>query len=328
MSESAEPSVLERAWAVLRPPTETALASFPIDLAFGDHACRVAIDGDGFRHLLVPALGEQLTADSRPSSLSVAIHALSFDNRMARYVDIQCSEPELNAEFDDVIEDVLEDLSRTDRPGAATLTAIGRWRRLFRPQLSQGLGRQAARGLFAELTILRSILEVTPSTPVDIWTGPLRRPHDFEAPRRCLEVKAVGEDSDFVTIHGIDQLDTHDDRDLDLIVLTIVNDPDGMTLTELVEETRQLAQPSATFSNLLTRSGWSQTGTQQDREPLRVQQVVRMEVGATTPKLVPASLLLGELPPDLSDVTYRLSCEAIREHGVVTTLGQIACEAV
>ena len=122
------------------------------------------------------------------------------------FVDLSCTEQDLHAEFDDVVTDILESIRGVERPGIAALQAIARWRRLFRARLVRGLSIQAKLGLFAELTMLLALVDADPAFSVDLWRGPLREPHDFEAPGRCLEIKAVTSESDAVVIHGVSQL--------------------------------------------------------------------------------------------------------------------------
>src|SRR6266568_9201907 len=146
--------MLERAWAVLDTPIDSELSSYPIDLSFDGIACRVALDRHGHRHLLVPATGESVTADNRPSVLAVTVRKLVFGSDDGTYVDLTCAEADLHAEFDEVVADVLQSVKGAERPGITALQSIGRWRRLFRARLIRGLGIQAKIGLFAELTVL------------------------------------------------------------------------------------------------------------------------------------------------------------------------------
>jgi hypothetical protein len=163
---------------------------------------------------------------------------------------------------------------------------------------------------------------------LDVWTGPSRRPHDFELPRRCIEVKAIGEAGDSVVVHGLDQLDRHDGRPLDLVVMTVVADPDGTTLTDLVEQVRSTTTSPTAFKELLGMSGWSTSTSHADTEPLAVSEVVGVRVDDVVPRLTSSSLVLGELPEELSDLTYRLSRKAIGDHGEPVALHDVIGDAV
>lgn len=317
------PTDVERAWAVLQPPEQAELAAFPIGPDLGGISCRLAVDRHDLRHLLVPATTEQVAVDPRPSALAVSVRPLTFDGVKATWVDVSCTEPDLNPEFDDLINDVLQDVADTDRPASAALRTIARWRRLFGSKAIRGLGAQAKRGLFAELVLLRTVLSLRPGTETEVWTGPLRRPHDFELPRHCIEVKAVGQNADSVTIHGLDQLASHGGRPLDLVVMTVVDDPAGMTLSELVEDIKAMTASSPAFAKLLREAGWTPAVGAVDADPLSVSDVIRVVVDDTLPRLVPGSLVTGTLPVQLSELSYQLSLEAVQDQGEYVTLDDL-----
>ena len=322
------PTELERAWGILQPRRGKELNSFPLDLAVHGVPCRVAIDRDGLRHLLVPALEESLAATSRPSTLTVTVRNLHFDDGGNRYVDACVTEPDLHPEFDDLIRDVLDEVRDADRPGATALRTIGRWRRLFGSKAVRGLSAQARLGLFAELVLLRAVLAERPGVGLDVWTGPLRKPHDFELSRRCVEVKAVGAGSDSIVVHGIDQLDRHVGRPLDLVVMTVVGDPDGTTLKDLVDHVQSMTASPTALKELLGETGWTAAANHADTEPLAVSELIRVRVDDSTPRLTSSSLLLGELPEELSHLTYRLSRKAIGDHGQSASLHDVIGDAV
>ncbi|BCB81195.1 hypothetical protein GCM10022251_82620 [Phytohabitans flavus] len=326
MTADEMPGELQRAWAVLRPPKDSELASYPLELILHGADCRVAVDTNALRHLLVPVQDEQLAGDTRPSNLRAAVRWLVFGGQRHCYIDVWCAEPELNAEFDGLIADVLQEIERSEQPGIAALGVIDRWRRLFRTQSLRGMGTEARRALFAELTVLRSLLKVDPRT-VGTWTGPLRAPHDFEAFRRCIEVKAVGRASDHVVVHGIEQMAHHDGRPLDLVVLEVVEDPDGTTLTELTRQVRELAADPAGFDELLDTTGWAPLPGQPDVEALTVTEAVRVAVDTSFPKLVRGSLVLGSLPQGLSHLSYRISRDLVLEHGRTVSMERLAGDA-
>jgi len=328
VSDGEMPGRLQRAWAVLSTPRTTELSSFPVEVTAVGSVCRVAVDRSALRHLLIPAPGETLSPDCRPSVLSSTVRPLRFDGVTTSYVDIGCTEPDLHAEFDDVIDDLLDCVDGAAMPGAAALSGLSRWRRLFRTRLVRGLSAQARLGLFAELTVLRAPLEVDPSLPVEVWTGPLGQPHDIEAPTRCLEIKATGAHRDPVTINGIEQLDTHDGRLLELLVLTVLPDPEGTTLTEQVDIVQTVTGNAAGFGQRLRNLGWQPDPRASDTDAFVIGEVLRVPVTASTPRLVPATLAAGALPNGVSDVSYRVDRRALTAHAATGTIADIAADAV
>lgn len=323
----SEPSQLERAWAVLSPPRGADVVSFPLDVSFDGSPCRVALDAGGARHLLVPVGRETVTADPRPAVLGLTVRRLGFDAVSEAFVDVSCAEAELFPEFDDVVADVLESVRVSDRPAAATIQTVGRWRRLFKSRLMRGLSRQAKLGLFAELCTLAALVDADPDFPVSAWRGPLREPHDFEAPSRCLEIKALGATSDSITVHGIEQLASHGDRDLDLLLLRVVDDPEGRTVDEVIKDVRRKARSTADLQMRLAAAGWA-ASPGEDTETFAIEEILRIRINESVPRLVAASLATASLPDGLHDLRYELDLTALLPHADTAELTAVAGEAV
>ncbi|GLY31597.1 PD-(D/E)XK motif protein [Kineosporia sp. NBRC 101731] len=316
-------SALERAWAVLSPPSNSQYASFSLDLQLGESTVRVAVDREGVRHLLVPAAGEGLVSDNRPSVLQLRVQDLQFGGDFHTYVDLSCADAELHKEFDEVVKDVLDAVEEAEHPGAETLRTVARWRRLFRSRLVRGLSLQAKIGLFAELSVLSALLDRAPSLSIDCWTGPLRKPHDFEMPVRCLEVKGLGLERDGFTVHGLEQLDTHEDRPLDLVVVTVVPDPEGTSLEELIQQLRERVSGRGEFRRRLVASGWSEDQVQPAADFFSISSVVHVEVTDAVPRLVARDLLEGRLPNGLSELSYRVDLGELMAHASGISLPQL-----
>jgi hypothetical protein len=320
--------MLERAWAILSPPRLKELESYPLDLTFDGVACRVALDTTGVRHLLIPTVGETVAVDSRPAVLGMAVRRLVFGGAGVVYVDVSCSEAELYPEFDEVVADVLEEVAGSERPASVAVRAVGRWRKLFAARLVRGMSKPAKLGLFAELSLLSHLLDAQPSFPLENWRGPLREPHDFEAPTRCLEVKALGAMAESVVIHGLDQLDTHDGRPLDLILVRVVDDPGGLTIGDLVDDVRDSTAPAALLRSRLAAAGWSSDPQRPDLDAFAVQEVLRVTVDGTVPRLVSASLTHPGLPAGLHDLSYHLDVDALLPTASSASLAHVAEEAI
>jgi hypothetical protein len=325
--------ILHRAWAVLSPPETSELASYPLDISVARTPCRVALDRSGTRHLLIPTADEEaVTLDPRPSVLRLASRRLAFGGAPTRYIDVACSETDLFPEFDDVAADVLEVVADSDAPAIAAVQVIARWRRLFRAgAAARHLSHEAKLGLFAELSVLVALLEAGPGTTVDMWRGPLREPHDFEAPTRCLEVKGLGPDSDRIVVHGLAQLAGHDARPLDLVLLTVENDPDGTGLDELIDRARAARTPQSLFLSRMVAAGWPATGqlalpSNEDR--FTVTRCLRVRVGDGIPRLIPHDLVNGTLAPGIGGLRYQVELPALLPFAEETTLRQLTREAV
>ncbi|MFI7053297.1 PD-(D/E)XK motif protein [Streptosporangium canum] len=323
-----EPTMLERAWAVLMPPRAKELASFPLEVVCHAEPCRVAIDGMNARHLLVPTGDEDMSVDPRPAVLGTVVRKLSFGGPAVAYVDVSCAESDLFPEFDEVVIDVLEAVASARRPASAAIDAIARWRRLFRSSLLRGLSRQAKLGLFAELTVLSALAEADAGFPVNAWRGPLNEPHDFEAAVRCLEVKGLSALSESILVHGLEQLNTHDGRPLDLVLLRVVEDHDGRTVSDLVEQLRGTVASRADLRTRLSAAGWSDQPDRPDLDTFAIEEVRRIVVGPDTPRVAPSSLVAGSLPDGVGDLSYHIDLAAVLPFSAGASLAEIAEEAV
>jgi hypothetical protein len=219
----------------------------------------VAIDSAGFRHILIPLRGDQRLrrANGEGSALGIRERPLEDGDVRRRYLDVGCFKVELNSAFTSVCADVLNAVKQSpDKQIKATLTAIERWRELFktsRPRLDiTGLA-----GLFGELKLLIRLLEIDPSATVS-WSGPTGHRHDFAAAGRAIEVKvSMTADANAVRIHGLDQLDSPPGGTLDLLWLHVDRSESvGECVPELVDAALDLADDEALLTSRLEAAGY------------------------------------------------------------------------
>jgi hypothetical protein len=321
-------TMLERGWAVLTPPRAQELSSYPLEVVSGSVACRVALDSVGGRHLLIPVNEETVSVDPKTAVLGLAVRKLRFGSSAATYVDVSCKEGDVFLQFDQVVTDVLEAVADSSRPASAAIDTVIRWRRLFQNILVRGLSHQAKLGLFAELAVLTSLIEAQPNFPVNNWRGPLQEPHDFEALSRCIEVKALSVAADDIVVHGLDQLGTHDNRPLDLALLRVVEDANGRTISELVDQLLGVVASRTDLRQLLAAVGWSTDSAQSDVDAFSIDEVFRVVVGADTPRVVNTSLANGSLPHGIEGLRYRVRLNALLPLSTGASLANIAEEAV
>jgi hypothetical protein len=325
VTQDADESLsVDRAWAVLEPPKTERLSSFPLDVKFEGFPCRAALDMSGFRHLLIPCINEAPEVDTRPATLNAAVRTLTFRNiTAAAYLDISCSDSDLFPEFDDVIADILEGIRGSERPASDAAAGVARLRKLFRSRLLRGLGHEAKLGLFAELSVLQALL-ASGAISVEDWRGPLREPHDFEAPSRCIEVKAISEQGECFIVHGWEQLDTHDGRPLVLALVMVVADPDGFTIAELVAEVEKLADSPPVLSSRLLAAGWDADGSRDDDDRFTLGPTFVVPVSDLVPRLIPGMLFEGAAPLGVSDLRYRVALDRVIPFAVASSLRALA----
>lgn len=315
--------IIRRAWGVLSTPAEQELSSYPVDLMFAGAPVRLALDRRGHRHLLVPSGQEKVSPDQRLHVLTMSQGTYAFGAVADPYLDIQCGDPELNPEFDEVVLDVLACIGDSSTPAAAAAQTISRWRRLFRASLRKSLSEQQRLGLFAELALLEELLDVDGSLSPIVWTGPDRLPHDLELEHACIEVKGLGNTSEGVTVHGLDQLESHDEKPLYLILVKVVSEETGRTINELANDLKARFADGAGFISQLCKSGWAADDHLAAVTPYAVQSVSVVLVTGETPRLVHASLV-SDLPPGVRDVRYVVELSGLLGLSDVMTFTELA----
>ena len=176
--------------------------------------------------------------------------------------------------------------------------------------------------------MLSSLVQANPGFPVEAWRGPLHEPHDFEAAARCIEVKGLSSTSDGIVVHGLEQLNIHDDRPLDLVLLRVVEDLDGRSVSDLVEQLRGAVASRTDLGVRLSAAGWSAQPDRPDLDTFAVEEVLRVVVGAGTPRIVPSSLVGGALPYGVGELSYQVDLAALLPLSAGASLAEIAEEAV
>lgn len=157
--------------------------------------------------------------------------------------------------FETLCRDVMAASELAETKAEALERAIGRtfrWHYLLRGGKSEVLSEEAQKGLVGEIQVLKLLIAELGGKPALVaWTGPSGAPKDFELRSDCIEVKARrGASQPFVKITSEYQLADVPMRRLWLGVLAVdkVQPPHGQTLTEHVDEVRELlerTEPSA-----------------------------------------------------------------------------------
>jgi hypothetical protein len=282
---------------------------------------RVALSGDGARHLLIQSDLLSNTAGSG-GSLNHSVRKLAFGNVVKRYLDISCSDPDLLGVFDDLIVDLLRQQSDSAELAEGVLESLERWRLLF--SRTAGLSREQRIGLFAELSVLKIALTHSPPATLSAWTGPLGKAHDFEFQRSCIEVKAIGSGSPRVRVHGLGQLDTHDGRALDLLILKVSETLAGTTINELAEQIVELAGPSTILDSLLEKAG---AKGELHSELFELETTYHVVIRPGVPRLT-HSQIQGGVPKGVSRVEYDLSLDVLLEFVSSSSVTEVIANAL
>lgn len=272
----------------------------------------LSADGSGARHVLVPiGPGDPVQSDTRSRGVQLGRSSFIDADERRHFVDICCPEPRLFRLFDQVASSMLEALAvRIEEPPASVCAdVLDAWRAMLR-RASNPMGDSALRGLFGELWCLARLARHSPQA-VDYWVGPDDQPQDFISARGAIEVKTTGRSpARRITISTIDQLDDTGHDFLMLVVISALEDPQGTTIPDLVE---QLIDLDVDETKLLDRI--AKAGLQEDdfgeaaKLRLRVTDEFSYDVPAGFPRIV-ASSFSPPLPPGISSLRYEVEIGA------------------
>ena len=200
----------------------------------------------------------------------------------------------------------------------AFLTALEGFRILLARQGGR-LGEEGIRGLFAELIILRRILELglEPIAALRAWNGPYRNSKDFIfVSGHCLEVKSAHRPATQVRITSVEQLETPDVT-LQLAVVPMEranpSDAGAIALTSLISSLTDLVSGSLEGSEMwsdaleaiaidLTDDYYGEWWFVPGDESV-------FDVKGGFPRVS-----RGSVPPGISDVSYTLELSALEPY--------------
>ncbi|KKO80943.1 hypothetical protein WU86_10175 [Corynebacterium xerosis] len=276
----------------------------------GDSEIQLALDQNGFRHILLPLgdiegdvhyIGEFLRV--RVKEVGVA----RFD--FVPHLDVYCVNSILFDTFNRLVGSILDVALTSTTPASDSLKCIDEWKSLFLHRRRSTLTPQQRISLFAELGVLKDFVEAQQIVETSSWTGPSKAPHDFEFDTMSLEVKAYGAGSDQVTFHGPLQLDTFEGKPLFLCLRQVEEDEGGNSLLELAQEIEDQVEDPQKFRTTLNK-----IGVLEDDENLKHYRysVVReslFEVNEQTPRIVASSFADGEFPSAIERLRYSVEPE-------------------
>lgn len=187
---------LETSWGTLETPeSPDGLSSRRATGVPRGQPVYVAVDGRDHRHLLIQVPDNSapiIQPRTRWLEVTSARYRLGADPE-ALYVDLVCMDPAQNPTFGAVAEDMLRVLVRPHgRPRDVIFGALARWR-TFWSAVAEGMGREKALKLFAELLFMkRWLAPVTPQV-MERWTVGDEAQYDFQWSEVAVEVKGAEE---------------------------------------------------------------------------------------------------------------------------------------
>lgn len=288
-----------------------------------DQSSYLAVDKHGHRHFLVPTGDYRAITISDGSALRVEGKTVTIrDTEYTSFLDIHCTRPEFNEIFDHLLVDVITRVGADDRPADAALRCLDDWRALFSTTTRRTLSPSQRIGLFAELGVLQDLLTVGAATDSSCWTGPAMAPHDFELSQCSIEVKAYGAESESVTFHGINQLDTHEAKPLFLCLRRIEEDSFGRSLIDLGRDVGKLLSDRTVFQATLNKLGVLDGDLQLNAFRYAVTHESIVKVSEHTPKIIASSFVSGQLPDGIELLRYSVPPEELIVGDVCANIGE------
>ncbi len=190
--------------------------------------------------------------------------------------------------------------------GARLAERLLQWQSALRAR-RDGLTRDALVGLFGELVVLAALGERMPSErAVEAWKGPEDGAQDFASEGIAIEVKTTAGSHAHVPISSLDQLDGRSLRRLALLVVKIVEDPEGESLVTLVGRVRSVLGCGA-LEGKLALGGWrDQDANRYEELRFRRIGIDAYEVREGFPALTRAIAPMG-----VADAAYRIDARAL-----------------
>lgn len=219
-------------------------------------------------------------------------------------------------QFEDLVSDVFGLLEESPGDGAAAriVERVIAWQEFFARQ-DAPLSAEAAAGLFAELTVLGTVIlpAIGPTGAVRQWTGPDPGLQDFQFAQGAIEVKSYrGTGSGGMKISSERQLDT---TGVDHLFVAYVElderaNGSGSTLADVVSATHELVKSSPTavsqFGDKLLKARWRDSHAEYRPERYAVRSVEFFEVRDGFPRLLPEMMPVG-----VGNVRYRIDRSAL-----------------
>ena len=293
-------------WAQLTRPTT---GEFTMGFV-GDTPIRLAVDGDGFHHVLIPADDFAGTTYQGGDALRARIRDVGIQKfRYDRYLDVYCVNSTLTHSFDRLAAELIEIAASSSKPVDDALKCLAEWKHLFTGRKRRSLTPQERIGIFAELGVLKDFVDAGQIIETSCWTGPSKAPHDFEFETMSLEVKAYGRGSEQVTFHGPLQLDSLEGKPLFLCLRQVEEDENGLSLLELADEIEDNVDDPQVFRTTLNKIGVIEDDESLQHFKYSVIRESLFEVTDETPRIVASSFIDGEVPPGIDRLRYSIEPE-------------------
>ncbi|MFF3458006.1 PD-(D/E)XK motif protein [Streptomyces sp. NPDC002730] len=310
---------LELLWARLdresQPVPTSPMLSAELKITTPDGCLRLGRDVDGGRHLLVPiGATQRLDDDRRSAGVHLTSRVLLVDDMPVRFADLHCRRGDLSGVFTGLVADVCARVAVEPEASPFRLAqTLNSWRLLLGGQAERWTVPRLA-GLFAELTVLDQLLEISPAA-VEAWQGPTGSAQDFRTARHAIEVKASASAGDrIVRIHGADQLEAPENGPLHLawFRISVSSGQSSRSVLDLIRSCRSKASAVETLDARVATLGIAGTADSVVADTRFEPTEERWyEVDAGFPRIVPACFIEGAVPVGVGGLEYLVDLDNV-----------------
>ncbi len=226
---------------------------------------------------------------------------------------MSCVDPRHNSSFTKVAADVIGRIGSGSAGEAAIRATIRNFTELMQRERHDQLTLEEEMGVFGELLVLEQLTEQNASA-VDHWCA-AEHHQDFQGPGGFLEVKTTRNALfNSVTINGLEQLDTSDDRVLHLIALRLERRDDATTMFDIIDRLLAAGTDHDRLWKKLSPRGVLPGDDARRRArgfDMRERRVFR--IGDDFPRLTRSSLKGDCVAPGVGDVVYTVDLSTCGE---------------
>jgi hypothetical protein len=271
----------------------------------------MALDADGFYHVLVPSPGMPFEADRRSAGVHLLRRTLEEPGAEGgEFADVACRKAHLSGIFLHLANDLLARISEApEEPVSVCQRVLLRWRELLDREAPNVLSRQALAGLFGELACLQTLISIN-SAALEVWTGPTSSIHDFTRNGLAVEVKtSLRREGWMFEVHGHRQLEEppQEGGELYLSVLKVEPSASGDSVPELIDEICGMGADRLDLHTMLWAVGYDARDAEVYREmPFRIAGERVYRVDAAFPRIVSSTFLGGHPPSGVLGLRYTL----------------------
>ena len=283
-----------------------------IDLLYRVYIGVSGIPSKRFLSIEIPdTCKEQFDSFTEPKGFTLIISAPTVKHEGYVSCVLEAAASDQNDVFTIVAEDIVNALyKRRHSSGYVNIlkSRIEKWREFFKNKAKKQLAEKTVIGLIGELTFLKELITARIQNAVEMWNGPIKASQDFQGDNTAAEVKTASTNRiSHVHISSEMQLD-QDDRDVLFLVVYRIerNDAGGIKLPSLIEEIANLLddRQKARFWASLTCLGYFQEDEKFYSKGYSIKERMAYKIKEEFP-----CILRKDIPPEISDVKYKLSLQ-------------------